>query len=488
MSSSNTSSSTNNTRWSPITSFPIQPLTPSGLLSLDVSDDEVEIYTSSYIELRSLFPMMTSTSSSTPARTWHDRDLNLTMTLTTHRIVFQSSSSSTKYSNFLHLSNIESKSTTGGDWYGSNKSYKIEIDTISHGKFYFIFRTKKLNQKVDRDTFYNKLEKALDRRQWEESSRLHSSSFEGQGIGSAGGGGGRSRPSANVGVAAIVERNRLKHEHNAKLAKQAFSGGTTSKSNANTNKAAKKEREREVETLMREAKELTNVIHKYVSTLEKSAQKNNDTTTTTDDDDNQELASMLSHMGMITAIPSKHQSSSSSSSSSSTTRMYYETLARQISDFLLQNKSFSISKGGNGIMTLTDVYCLYNRARGANMISPEDLITALEQMERLGLKMKIREFDNGSGVSVLQDTGFDDSVMVEKITNYVDDVGGRSGGTGRKTVGVTALEAGRILKISPLLAKEQLLSAEQNGFLCRDVTMEGTRFYCNLFVSGDMGF
>lgn len=143
----------------------------------------------------------------------------------------------------------------------------------------------------------------------------------------------------------------------------------------------------------------------------------------------------------------------------------------------------------------------YNRARGANMISPDDLIEALGKMERLGLGMKLREFE-GSGVKVLQETGFDDSVMAKKLIQYMESEkgGGQVEGgvvqefmsflTGevevkmvKKYVGLTLLEAARILKISPLLANEQLLSAEQNGYLCRDVTMEGTRFYKNLFSS-----
>ncbi len=374
------------------------------------------------------------------------------MTLTTHRIVFQRQSSS----NFLHLSNVQSHSTTGGDWL-TNTSHKIEIDTSSHGKFYFVFRSR--YGKTDRDTFYTQMKKALSRRQWEEASRLHNHDGTGAGAGAGAVGGTR----VGVGVAAIVERNRLKHEHNAKLANQVFGG-----ENNKNSKAAKKEREREVETLMREARELTAVIHKYVATLEKN-QNSKDRNDDDEDTDNQELTSMLSHMGMITSMPSKHESSTA----------YYETLARQICDFLSQNKSFSIAKGGTGIMTLTDVYCLFNRARGANMISPEDLLTALEQMEKLGLKMKVRQFDNGSGVSVVQDTDFDDGIMVKKIMDFVD-----KSKDGRRTVGLTALEAGRILKISPLLANEQLLSAEQSGYLCRDVTVEGTRFFCNLFISG----
>jgi len=376
------------------------------------------------------------------------------MTLTTHKIVFQStSSSSSPPSHFLHLSNVQSHSDAGGDWF-TNSSYKIEIETSTHGKFYLVFRSR--YGKADRDTFYTQLKKALNRRQWEEASRLHPN-----GIGTSS---ATTGANVGVGVAAIVERNRLKHEHNAKLANQVFGGGASA-SNSNS-RTAKKEREREVETLMREARELTAVIHKYVATLEKNSKQkdgNDD-----DDADNEELTSMLSHMGMITSIPSKNESSTA----------YYDTLARQICDFLSQNKSFSIAKGGTGIMTLTDVYCLFNRARGANMISPEDLITALEKMERLGLKMKVREFDNGSGVSVVQETGFDDSIMVKKILDFVD-----KSNDGRRTVGLTALEAGRILKISPLLAKEQLMSAEQSGYLCRDVTVEGTRFFCNLFIS-----
>ena len=49
-------------------------------------------------------------------------------------------------------------------------------------------------------------------------------------------------------------------------------------------------------------------------------------------------------------------------------------------------------------------------------------------------------------------------------------------------VGMTVLEAARVLKLSPLLTNEQLGSAERNGALCRDVTLEGTRYFRNIFV------
>jgi len=279
-----------------------------------------------------------------------------------------------------------------------------------------------------------------------------------------------------VGVEAILQRNQERHDRAKELTQEAFGKGTK--------KQSKDERAKEVEVLFREAKELTAIIHKYVATLEKNENKEDGMEDTT------ELTSMLQDMGMITAL-AKDSSSS-----------FHEMLARQICDFLSSNKSFLTAKGGSGIITLTDVYCLYNRARGANMISPEDLIEALAMIEKLGLGMKLREFD-GSGVKVLQESNFDDSVMAKRLIDFIEAQEGNGvGGIGevfmsfisgisaeieveskKAHVGLTVLEAARVLKISPLLANEQLLSAERNGYLCRDVTLEGTRFFCNRFVS-----
>ena len=111
------------------------------------------------------------------------------------------------------------------------------------------------------------------------------------------------------------------------------------------------------------------------------------------------------------------------------------------------------------------------------MISPDDLLASLQWMERLGLGMKKREFE--SGVIVLQDDSFDEKKMASKLVEIADQNG---------MEGMTALEAGRILKISAMLANEQLLAAEKLGRLCRDVTLEGTRFYRNRFVEDGSGF
>ena len=512
--------------WAPLSCLPKQSLTQAGLINLDTTDHEVQLLARTSIELRSLSPVALSKpvgSASTLGGNWTDRNLNLTVTITTHRIVFQeiahsanSSSSSGSGSScpprthFLHHCAIHntpsSPSTTGGSW-TSNRSYKILLETITHGSFHLIFR----NGQKDRDAFFDHLGKALNRRQWEETYRLADA-----GTSKSAGNGGRA--TSRVGVEAILERNRNRHDRAAQLTQQAF-GKDETRTNTKTKHNKKKPKDvraEEVEVLFREAKELTGIIHKYVATLEKNQKDGNANATQRDgeDTDTTELTSMLQGMGMITALTKDNASSSSSASS------FHELLARQICDFLSGNKAFIIRKGGSGIMTLTDVYCLYNRARGANMIGPEDLIDSLKKMEGLGLGMKLREFD-GSGVMVLQECGFDDSVMAKKLIEYMENQegGARNGTKGSAEsgggfmdfimsanthvnananananasanadskhchIGLTPMEAARVLKISPLLANEQLLSAERNGFLCRDVTLEGTRFFQNRFLS-----
>merc|ERR1739848_446209 len=105
-------------------------------------------------------------------------------------------------------------------------------------------------------------------------------------------------------------------------------------------------------------------------------------------------------------------------------RDYYEVTARQVADFLvprLRKRSAAASRkasGGagasnsGGMMSLTDVYCLFNRARGSNLISPEDL---RESCALLGTSVKVglsmRTFPSGVVVLQLDDLALD-------ATNY----------------------------------------------------------------------
>jgi len=351
--------------WSPLTTLPKHTLTQAGLISIDSTDNEVQLISRSAIELRSLSPtplqkpVSMAVDSSSSASPWIDRDTDLIVTLTTHRIVFQSTSNdnnnndnnndndnnnSTAQAHFLHHCAIHPLphgiEATGGNW-TSNRSYKIHLASITHGNFHLIFRK---GQK-DRDAFFDYFQKALVRRQWEESYRLQQNQQTGIGIGMGSSSFGNVSANASakqVGVEAILQRNQHRHDRAKRLTQDAFGKEGTKK------KQSKNERAQEVEVLFREAKELTGIIHKYVATLEKNQNENGGTGSANAQEDTTELTSLLQGMGMITALTKESASDKS----------FHEMLARQICDFLSSNKAFKTNKGGSGIMTLTDVYCL----------------------------------------------------------------------------------------------------------------------------------
>jgi len=60
-----------------------------------------------------------------------------------------------------------------------------------------------------------------------------------------------------------------------------------------------------------------------------------------------------------------------------------------------------------GIITLADVYCLFNRARGTELISPDDLLQAVGLFSSYRAGMHLRTFP--SGVLVVQSDSHDDN-------------------------------------------------------------------------------
>lgn len=71
-------------------------------------------------------------------------------------------------------------------------------------------------------------------------------------------------------------------------------------------------------------------------------------------------------------------------------------------------------------MTLTDVYCRVNRARGLELLSPEDLLNASRQLASLDLPIVLRVFD--SGVMVLQVRSHDDNTIIDIIADLVSNI------------------------------------------------------------------
>ncbi|KAI2659837.1 Vacuolar protein-sorting-associated protein 36 [Labeo rohita] len=142
---------------------------------------------------------------------------------------------------------------------------------------------------------------------------------------------------------------------------------------------------------------------------------------------------------------------------------YHIQLAKQLGDML----QAPLEERG-GMMALTEVYCLVNRARGMELLSPEDLVNACKMFESLKLPLRLRVFD--SGVMVVQLQSHSEEEMIASALDNVSDKGS-----------LTAEEFAKLLGLSVLLAKERLLLAEKMGHLCRDDSVEGLRFYPNRF-------
>ena len=49
-----------------------------------------------------------------------------------------------------------------------------------------------------------------------------------------------------------------------------------------------------------------------------------------------------------------------------------------------------------GMMAMADVYCLFNRARGTELVSPDDLLQACTCFPQTGVPLSVKEFSTGA--------------------------------------------------------------------------------------------
>ena len=230
----------------------------------------------------------------------------------------------------------------------------------------------------------------------------------------------------------------------------------------------------DLDTLMKSAKDVVNIVERYSATLNsKELNKNNTTNPSSLTDSNSISDSNSSISGEINEMENILQSIGiiSPVTKFSAGRLYHKELSKQIGDFLLQN---NLLKRMGSMATLPDIYCLYNRSRGTELVSPDDFLKATQNLESLNIGLKIKKFK--SGVLSIHLDEMDDTVVTEKILQFLDQ-------TGFSENGINASTLSELLKVSLIVAKEQLLLCESNGKLCRDETIEGVFFFPNLFVT-----
>lgn len=204
----------------------------------------------------------------------------------------------------------------------------------------------------------------------------------------------------------------------------------------------------DLKNLMKMAKEM-------VSLSKMVTQKLRDKQSNITEDETIQLKSHLLSLGISDPVTKAEYGSGST---------FHMELAKQLSDALMKPL-----EDAGGILTLAEVYCRVNRARGVELISPEDLLNACLMLEKLNLPIKVHKFD--SGVVVLRLESYDSASEARKVAKLLEEKGS-----------ITADELSVLSKATLIIAKERLLYLEKEGIACRDDSVEGLRFYPNRFL------
>jgi ESCRT-II complex subunit VPS36 len=171
---------------------------------------------------------------------------------------------------------------------------------------------------------------------------------------------------------------------------------------------------------------------------------------------------------------------------------YTSELARQISVVLRPH----LQRRG-GVISLTDAFCFVNRARGTEVVSPEDLLEASQLLLglKLGMRMTSITVENneqgkggkgggGGSFRAIQLDTFSDAAVTSRILKLFDERKDNVETRGEHYYPfVTAHEITKLMGIPLPFVKQILLQAEKNAILCRDESIAGLRFFKNLMVS-----
>eukprot|EP00038_Savillea_parva_P019764 m.28776 g.28776 ORF g.28776 m.28776 type:complete len:401 (-) comp4545_c0_seq1:210-1412(-) len=234
--------------------------------------------------------------------------------------------------------------------------------------------------------------------------------------------------SKRYGVSARVARDKQEIEKSESSIREAFQG--------------------DLEELKRRAKDMVKLSEQFTAKVRKGEVSDSDTA---------EFQSYVVSLGISDPITKKACGGNESK--------FHRELATELATFLAEPIA-----NAKGLMLLQDVYCLYNRARGTMLISPDDLVAAASLLEAVGAPLTLRTFD--TGVKAIQAAGQSDAAMAERVSGLVAKAGHMS-----------APQLAQQEDVSVTLAHEMLLASERVGATCRDDTIEGLAFFPNRFLT-----
>ncbi|GAB1319585.1 Vacuolar protein-sorting-associated protein 36 [Madurella fahalii] len=197
------------------------------------------------------------------------------------------------------------------------------------------------------------------------------------------------------------------------------------------------------------------------------------------------LADSVNQLGLITTKDIVGSSSSGSGSDS----LYLSELSRTLAEFLTDDRRGVLKKAG-GIISLVDLWAMFNRARGGvELVSPADFEKAARLWEKLELPVRLRTFK--SGVMVVQGRDRTDETTIKALVSWLRDL---HEFPPEKEVpwdwrmfgrGVTARDVAERFGWSIGVAEEELEMAEERGVLCREEGIEGLKFWENFIDTGE---
>ncbi|KAI4207303.1 MAG: hypothetical protein LQ346_000671 [Caloplaca aetnensis] len=229
----------------------------------------------------------------------------------------------------------------------------------------------------------------------------------------------------------------------------------------------------DLEALMASAKEIVALAEKFTH---QSTEK--------DSEGDALLAESATALGMVTT---KDMLGSSTGSDS----LYLSELSRNVAEFLTDDAKGILRKEG-GIMSLVDLWAVFNRTRGGvELISPADFEKAARLWDKLALPVRLREFKNG--LLVVQRHDWTDDKTIARLLAWLQESHVLAPDTdvawdcARFGSGVTAQEAAIRFGWSIGVASEELEMAEEKGALCREEGVEGIKYWENWILQGDDG-
>lgn len=233
----------------------------------------------------------------------------------------------------------------------------------------------------------------------------------------------------------------------------------------------------DLEALMASAKHI-------VALAESFARQANSGTGSATSEANALLAESASQLGLVTTKDIVGGGGGSGAES-----LYLSELARNLAEFLTDDARGVLKKAG-GIVSLIDLWAMFNRARGGvELVSPNDFEKAARLWEKLKLPVRLRTFK--SGVLVVQGRDRTDDTTIKALLTWLRDlhdippdrnVSWDWQEFGR---GVTAQETAERFGWSIGVAEEELEMAEERGVLCREEGIEGLKFWENYIDTGE---